>query len=176
MNANVNQSLRLFYALWPDDATRAALCELQAGMHGRLTRYQNLHVTLVFLGQQPCALLPVLEQTLNRLPVQPPSLSLDRIDYFARKRIAWVGMHTEPPALHQIQQTLAHLLVQQGIEFDRRLVFKPHVTLARDADSPLDRRFEPVRWQATEVALVQSVTHSDGVHYQVLASHRFATN
>lgn len=163
-------SLRLFFALWPDDATRAALMRLQATMQGQLTRYENLHVTLAFLGQQPAALLPDLTQVLERLPHADITLTLDRVGYFTRKRIAWAGTHQVPENLLTLQQQLADALAALGIATETPERFKPHVTLARDAAPPPDTTFTPIVWHVDQIALVKSETLSAGVRYEVLAS------
>ena len=43
---------RLFYALWPDAAARAALAAWQASLGGAPTRPDKLHLTLAFLGRR----------------------------------------------------------------------------------------------------------------------------
>jgi 2'-5' RNA ligase len=170
MNANTTDSLRLFFALWPDDETRTALMQLQAPLQGRRIAYDNLHLTLAFLGQQPASVLPDLKQILTHLPPSPSTLTLDRIGYFNRNRIAWAGMHDVPDTLLKLQQELADALVRHGIAFDNQHGFKPHVTLARDATLPPDIIFTPVVWRASQVALVQSATRAGGASYRVLAS------
>jgi 2'-5' RNA ligase len=170
MNTDRTHSLRLFYALWPDDATRAALMQLQAPIHGRKTRYENIHLTLAFLGQQSADLLPMLKKILTRLPQTPLSFVFDRAGYFTRNRVAWAGMHQIPDPLIALHDNLTQELRQNNVEFDSRSAFRPHVTLARDATQPEDLPFEPVIWQADQVALVQSVTQPEGVLYSVIAS------
>jgi 2'-5' RNA ligase len=171
MNATTaNETMRLFYALWPDDATRTELMRVQAGIHGRKTHYENLHITLAFLGEQPTTVLPALKDILDHLPKSAMTLTLDRLGYFPRNRIAWVGMHDVPDTLFTLQSTLAQALLQQDVSFDNRSAFKPHVTVARDATAPPDMVFAPISWQANQVALVQSKAQPDGVSYRVLAS------
>lgn len=162
------ETMRLFYALWPDDAARAELMRVQTAMHGRLTRYEDLHITLAFLGQQPATLLPVLKNILSGLSKTAMTLTLDRIGYFTKKRIAWIGMHDVPDALFALQRELAQALVQEGISFDNRANFKPHITLARDASVPPDIVFTPITWQASQATLVQTMPNGGGYH--VLAS------
>jgi RNA 2',3'-cyclic 3'-phosphodiesterase len=164
--------LRLFYALWPDEATCSALAQLQLQARGRKTRRQNLHLTLAFLGDQPAAVLPLLQTILRQLPGPAPVLTIDRFGYFAGSRIAWAGMQAVPDELLQLQKTLAQKLEQRGIGFDRRPVFKPHITLARHAEAPAQQILTPFVWQATQVALVQSGAEGDGSLYRVLGSHR----
>jgi 2'-5' RNA ligase len=171
MNAtNTKDTMRLFYALWPDDATRAELMRLQTNLHGRMTHYDNLHITLAFLGQQPTSLLPALKDLLGHLPKSAMTLRLDRVGYFTRNRIAWVGMHEVPDALFELQGKLTQALLKEDIAFDSHSNFKPHVTLARDASMPPDLVFTPITWQANQVALVQSKAQPDGVSYRVLES------
>lgn len=172
MASTTTQSLRLFYALWPDDASRAALAKLQIAVHGRKTRYENLHLTLAFLDQQPVALLPELQEILGDLPEKALTLELDRIGYFTKSRIAWAGMHVVPDALFDLQRDLMNRLAQKNIVADTRSVFRPHVTLARDAAVPVDTPFQPVRWHATEICLVASTLDKDGVSYRVIGSNR----
>jgi 2'-5' RNA ligase len=162
--------LRLFYALWPDEATREALQALQMQVHGRRTRVGNLHATLAFLGEQPSAHLSLLEDILATLPHDPITLQIDRIGYFKRKRIVWVGSHAVPDTLIKLQESLAQALTQYRIEFDHRLDFTPHITLARDAEPPSDRPFEPFIWELKQVVLVRSSQEGGRLDYKVLAS------
>jgi 2'-5' RNA ligase len=176
MPSTSSDTLRLFYALWPDDATRTSLMQLQSGVHGRLTPYSNLHITLAFLGQQPVSALPVLKDILSELPASPMMLNLDRVSYFNKNRIAWAGMHDVPEELIKLQRSLVSALEENGIHFDNHSHFKPHVTLARDAAPPSDMVFEPIQWRAEQVVLVQSVTASEGPAYHVLDSRSLVEN
>lgn len=163
-------SARLFFALWPDERTRAALQKLQAGLRGRLTRPADLHITLAFLGRQPLAHLPLLENILAGLPQTELPLEIDRLGYFRRNRIAWAGTHAVPDDLRDLQATLAQALEAAGIDFDRSKDFKPHITLARDADPPPDVPFNVIIWRAGNVVLVESSSQGSGSHYRVIAA------
>jgi 2'-5' RNA ligase len=166
------QSPRLFYALWPDETVRGALVALQASLPGRLTLRDNLHLTLAFLGCQPATLLPALGTILSQLPASSFLLTFDNVGCFTRRGIVWAGMRQTPLILTTLQAHLEQLLAQQGITFDRQPAFKPHVTLARYATAAPQVSFEPIRWQAEQVALVQSVNEKNVVRYRVLASRR----
>lgn len=170
MTTSPRGELRLFYALWPDDAARTGLMQLQQAMHGRKSPYENLHVTLAFLGPQPAERLPLLKHILTHFPADPVPLTLDRIGYFPRKRIAWIGMHEVPGDLLDMRRTLVDALARDKVWFDGESAFKPHVTLARDAELPPDLVFTPITWRATEVVLVQSITRAEGPEYRILTS------
>ncbi len=173
MTTGKMESLRLFYALWPDDKVRAAVAGLQMSIaEGRMTRPQNLHMTLAFLGLQASELLPILKTILKQVSTPGIALELDRIGYFVNKRIAWARLHQVPDALLELQRGLMQKLLQQGISFDHQAQFKPHVTLAREASPPAEILFSPIPWHANQIALVQSISQPDGVHYRVLASRQ----
>lgn len=174
-------NLRLFYALWPDDATRSALLKLQAPIQGRITPAEDLHLTLVFLGTQAAAALPALQALMARLPAAAIALQLDCLGYFPRNGIAWAGMQHPPDTLAALQQALLAALAQQSIAVDQTVRFKPHVTLARDADASavavavaVAPDMTPILWRADHVALVQSTSSGTGPRYRLLASRRLA--
>lgn len=175
-DASADKPLRLFYALWPDETTRDALVALQMQQRGRRTKAHNLHVTLAFLGEQQIDRLHMLEEILAGLPQAPVRLSIDRIGYFKRKRIVWAGSHAVPEALITLQQSLTLSLVENGVEFDCSTDFTPHVTLARDAEPPLDAPFNTFHWEVTQVALVQSCQEHGQLTYHVLAKHWLLSN
>lgn len=166
------ENLRLFYALWPDQATRSALMRLQSSVLGRRVPPDNLHLTLAFLGMQSSTLLPQLEHILSQLASPAIELILDRLGYFLKHRIAWVGMQQVPEPLEALQQALTTALLQHRIGFDQLSRFKPHITLARAAHMPADSACAPIIWRADHIALVQSTTHAGGPQYRVLASRR----
>ncbi|HJV75607.1 MAG TPA: RNA 2',3'-cyclic phosphodiesterase [Noviherbaspirillum sp.] len=170
MNANTTDTLRLFFALWPDDATRTALQQLQASIRGRLIPYNNLHLTLAFLGVQPETLLADAKDLLAHLSTPTAPVLLNRVGYFARNRIAWIGMHQVPAELIALEQELSGALKECGIAIDSKQNFKPHITLARDAEPPPDIAFTPIPWRCSHVALVQSVTKPEGATYELIAS------
>ena len=159
----------LFYALWPDEATQVELARLQDMLRGRLTRPANLHLTLAFLGPQPDALMPILLSILSHMDAETVDLEIDRLGYFAKNRIAWAGMGHTPPALLRLHGYLAQELTRKGIPFEAAKTFRPHITLARKAESPPDLPFVPFCWRADRVVLAQSPAPGEKPLYQILA-------
>lgn len=165
------RKVRIFYALWPDDATRSALIKLQAPMQGRITPAEDLHLTLVFLGTQAAASLPALQALMAKLPAAAITLKLDCLGYFPRNGVAWAGAQHVPDALAALNQALLAALAQQNIAVDHSARFKPHITLARNAPaSAVAPDMAPIIWRANHVALVQST--GSAPRYRLLASHR----
>ncbi len=161
---------RLFFALWPGDATRAQLLRLQAAVQGRHTPVHSLHLTLAFLGLQPVDALPTLYEVLAALPAHKMGLRIDRLGYFSKPQIAWAGMQAPPPDLMALQAELVRALGEQGIAVDAHAGFTPHITLARNANAPGPATFAPIEWEAGELVLLES----DAGGYQVRAARRLA--
>jgi 2'-5' RNA ligase len=165
-------SCRLFYALWPDDATRAALLALQAqASGGKPVPAANLHLTLAFLGQQASSAVPALHALSARWADFECELQLDTLGYFQRPKIAWVGMQDVPPALIALQKEVLAAVEEEGMVLPgARDSFVPHVSLMRDAVAPLACEITPVSWRARGVVLVESVPLPGGAQYRVLCA------
>jgi RNA 2',3'-cyclic 3'-phosphodiesterase len=169
----VGQPLRLFFALWPDDRTRAALAERGEELHrvtgGRATRPESLHITLAFLGDCDPARCDAVQAAAARVRPRPFELVLDRAGLWVHNRIAWLGASEMPPELEVLVQGLRSALADAGVAFDGK-PFVPHITLARKVrpGSTLPA-LSPVRWPVAGFALVQSVLDRGGSNYAVLA-------
>ena len=163
------KSHRLFFALWPDGATSQSLLRLQSGVRGRKTHRDDFHITLAFLGERPADLLPALKEILAGLGRPEMTLVLDRLGYFRHNRIAWVGMGTPPPALFQLHDTLLRELTNRSISLSAYGDFRPHITLARNADAPAEQPFAPIAWHARRLVLAESMPAFDGARYRLLA-------
>jgi RNA 2',3'-cyclic 3'-phosphodiesterase len=171
-NATPLKSQRLFFAVWPDEATSQKLAGLQSRVRGRKTHHDDFHITLAFLGQRPVDSLPILKEILARLDPIDMTLVLDRLGYFRHNRIAWIGMETPPPALFQLRDRLCRELTGRSIPFSGVGDFMPHITLARNADAPDEEPFAPIAWHARRIALAESAPASEGARYRLLAEVR----
>ena len=166
-------SPRLFYALWPDEALRNQLAALQTGVTGRKVDAANLHLTLAFLGNQPQTSLALLKGVMQSLPLTPFTLTLDEYGYFSKPRIVWAGPSSPPDTLMLMQRRLWQALLDAEVPLKPVAGFRPHVTLARDADR-LEIEWENnVMWQVHTIALVESIAIPGGVRYRPIASRQF---
>jgi RNA 2',3'-cyclic 3'-phosphodiesterase len=166
--------VRLFFALWPDDAVRAQLAnwsrELHALCGGRATRPEKLHVTLAFLGGVGEVQVAEVERAAGDVAPRAVSLVLDRPGYWKQNRIAWAGASVVPRELETFVAELRSALTRSHIGFDAK-AFVSHVTLLRDAREPRELPvLAPIEWRLAGFALVQSVTQPRGSTYEVLNS------
>jgi RNA 2',3'-cyclic 3'-phosphodiesterase len=166
---------RVFFALWPTVRTRLALARSAKRAirrcGGRPTPPRHLHLTVAFLGKVDHR---QLERALSIPPIAvgPIDLVLDRLGYWARPRILWLGPAERPPALVELETRLWDGLVAAGFRREPR-AFVPHVTLARAARA-VDEPVAPVRWPARRLALVESVPAAKGSRYRPLRFWRLA--
>ena len=156
-------TVRLFLALWPTDATRAALlAHAQAWAWpaaARPTPPERLHLTLHFLGSVDAGLVPALQKGLD-LAWDGCELLLDRPQVWPGG-IAVLEAGEVPPALARLHARLGERLEGIGVAVDARR-YRPHVTLARKAFGAQPAP-GPVRWQARPgFALVQSLPGGRG--------------
>lgn len=162
-------TLRIFYALWPDEATRDALHAGQAAWQwpgrARLVPRDKLHLTLHFLGQVPLAQVDAL---VRAEPVDWRAFEC-RVDRAGRwGGVAWLAPTQAPEALVRLHEALAGQLVRMGLSYDRR-AYAPHVTLAREAFGARPPPHpDPVCWAVEEYALVVSRPGPHGGRYEVL--------
>ena len=168
--------MRLFFALWPDQAVREQLArwsrELRAACGGRPTRPENLHVTLAFLGGVEDARVAEVERAAGEVAPRAIPLVLDQPGYWKHNRIAWAGASVVPTEIEVLVADLRGALAKSRIGFDSK-GFASHVTLLRDAREPKEMpALESIDWKIDSFALVRSVTLPRGSRYEVLKSWR----
>ncbi|HJX58617.1 MAG TPA: RNA 2',3'-cyclic phosphodiesterase [Thiobacillus sp.] len=164
-------TLRLFFALWPDDATRDALNRIGKLLHqhwgGRLMRADTLHITLAFLGSTPVDQLDVLAACADTVRTDAFELILDQAGYWRHNRIGWLGASQTPPQHLELVSALNAALQAEGFAVDAR-PHVPHVTLLRKSAGGEVPMCEQVHWPVSDFVLVASRTEADGARYDVI--------
>lgn len=161
---------RVFFGLAPDEETRAALVRAArravAAAGGRATPPANLHLTLAFLG----GVTPrQLDKAMSAAPiaVAPFTLELDRLGYWSRSQILWLGPSEPPEPLLALERALWDALAAKRFERGAGR-FRPHLTLARRARAvrvPVAR----VHWPVARLTLFESLPEAGGPRYEPLA-------
>ena len=164
---------RLFFALWPDPAVRAALAGVTAGLklpRGRLTPPQNLHVTLVFLGAADAARRACVEAAAGAIQAEGFAVTLDRTGWWRRPQVFWAGSSVTPPPLLDLVRALQAGCEACGFPRENR-PFEVHATLARKVPAePPALDLEPIPWPVDHFVLVESALTPAGSEYRVLRS------
>ena len=122
--------MRLFIAIPFTKEIRKELQRFQndlkrAGMTGRFSPVENLHLTLAFMGEyaDPQDILDIMEQ----IPFEAFDLSLEGFGHF--HDLYWAGIANCPPLAAYVRR-LRRALAENDIPFDRKK-FSPHITLVR---------------------------------------------
>lgn len=161
---------RLFFALWPDPAVRRAFGALSQHLpphRGRPPHPEDLHVTLVFLGEVEMDARRCAEAMAGDVRGKGFDLVFDQVGYWPRPQILWCGPSVVPDALLDLVAALNQGLRGCGFEPERR-PYAPHLTLARGARNVGGYRLDPpLAWPARELVLVLSDPHLTP-HYQVV--------
>lgn len=163
---------RLFFALWPDERQREALRDpikaAMATVEGRAVYRGNWHVTLVFVGNFPESRLPALMDATSAIRAEPFRLRFDRLDFWARPKIACLLASAVPPALSELVGRLSAAVAGCGVTLEAR-AYRPHLTIARSVrpfvPEPLA---QPVTLEWADYTLMQSVSGPRGVEYSPL--------
>jgi 2'-5' RNA ligase len=166
--------VRLFFALWPDDALREALHRAarkpvrQSG--GKPVTPDNYHVTLKFLGSADEEAFDCVCAAADAIRAQPFELRLDQIGFWPRPRTLWLGAEQAPEGLTALARTLDEAAEGCGFEPELR-PYRPHVTLARKVPKPGEPGpVQPLVWRPEAFVLAVSETRAQGAHYRVLRS------
>ena len=163
---------RLFFALWPDPAVRRTLRRATRNAvrscGGRPVPPDNYHITLAFLGNVAADLFPEIVAGAATVPVPAITLTLDRLGYWPRPRVLWLGPRRCPQILTVLADNLWTRMESIGLPRERR-VYQPHLTLCRKVRAaPAVEAPAPVRWPIASFALVESVTTAGGARYAVV--------
>ena len=164
-------AVRLFFALWPDAATRARLGSWSVDLYrtcgGRRARDEQLHATLAFLGDVSVERLPELRALAESLIGPGFTLRFDAPGYWPRKRLVWAAPAAIPDGLTALAAGLATGLKAAGLRVEDRPYF-PHVTLLRDAKCSSLPQLEGFEWHVRDFVLVESALAPAGSTYQVI--------
>ncbi|GAW86836.1 2'-5' RNA ligase [Bathymodiolus platifrons methanotrophic gill symbiont] len=161
---------RLFFALWPDEQTRKEVNQFNKSITAegqKKVKADNLHVTLLFLGNTPAQTEAEIRQAVKKISVQPFVLHFDQLDFWQKPKVLCLTMEQYDPQLAILVDALKKIADQCGLSIEER-AYKPHVTLARKVRRLIEADLDAIEWQADCFCLIESCSTADGVHYQVL--------
>jgi len=166
---------RLFFALWPNNETRKNIDKINQSISSaglKRVKCDNLHVTLVFLGNVGAESETMIRQRMKNISAQPFTIQFDQLSFWRKPRILCLTTQQYDQQLLILVDALKRELEQCGMVMEDR-PYKPHITLARKALRLIDMDIKPIKWQAHSFCLIESLSIPDGVHYQVLQRWNF---
>jgi len=161
---------RLFISVNCDNKVKAQFLAVQEkiktqSVKGSFTRPENLHLTLVFLGETPEDKIPLISSLIDRAlkpPIAPFSLVFSTVGCFkhSKKELWWIGTDdndTRLDTLKTIRQRIAENLLSKDVNFDNR-PFNPHITLGREVKhtSPIIIQKQEIIFPVNRISLMKS--------------------
>jgi len=166
---------RLFFALWPDDATRQKIIEFDEQLTDprlKKVKTKNVHVTLVFLGNIATNQEEKIVEATKEIKAPDIEMQFDQLTLWQQKRgILSLTSSEQPQDLIGLVKQLQDIVLAQGVELESR-PYTAHITLARNLKKLPDLDVQPaIQWRSESFVLVHSVSTDHGVDYQVI--HRW---
>ncbi|MDR0399707.1 MAG: RNA 2',3'-cyclic phosphodiesterase [Treponema sp.] len=177
--------MRLFIAVTFDGDFIGRVLEIQERLRalaarGNFSRRDNLHLTLVFLGETGAGFVPAIREAVAALPCPGPfSVVFDRAGCFRHsgKELWYLGAAPGSPGLERLLELRADLVKGleaaaaapprfpangEALSFDRR-PFNAHITLGRELRLKTEFAPFPLRLEAPvgRISLMQS-EHRNG--------------
>jgi RNA 2',3'-cyclic 3'-phosphodiesterase len=175
--------IRTFAAIALPEAVRFDLTLVQHSLPvPRPVAPENLHVTLLFLGELAEPVVEDLDLALGKLRAPGFEVAIGGLGMFggSRPRTVYAGV-ADSPALHHLHGKVRAAAERAGCTPEARR-YVPHVTLARLTGRPVDRRrleravaaradYAAPRFVAGDFRLYRSRLGSEGAAYEELARY-----
>ena len=127
--------MRLFISADFDHETKDKMSEvidiLKPKSKGNFTKYENLHLTLIFIGETDLKtadkIIKIMKESITK---EPTNMNFTKVGRFKRgsESLVWAG--GDSSKLTEIHKNLSAIFKNNGIEADLKK-FVPHVTLGR---------------------------------------------
>lgn len=130
-------------------------------VQGRFTLLDNLHLTLVFIGETNK--VECIKQAMDAIDANCFDLQISGFGKFRRDGgdIYWLGVEKNE-SLYQIQKQLSDSLKRAGFAIENR-AYKPHLTLGREViptrefnEKEFARTIPPMQMYVNRISLLES--------------------
>jgi len=161
---------RLFISVNCGDKIKKQILSVQEtiktqSVKGNFSLPENLHLTLVFIGETPEDKIPLITSAIEEALKSPPdsfTLAFSAVGCFkhANKELWWIGTDnndTSLDILKEIRRRITDGLFSKGVNFDNR-PFNPHITLGREIkhNSPIIVPKQEIFFPVNRISLMKS--------------------
>ncbi len=160
----INESLRIIETLKQED------------LYANWVPKENLHITLLYLGEIADEELPLIKKALEQVKLIPFSANLTKAGVFSPDfiRVIWLGTQAR-------EFVTLHVRVCEALKRNYKKDFVPHITLAR-AKAVRDKRafmqklsmlkIKPLKFNVDSFVLMNSNLTPDGPVYEEVLMFR----
>ena len=160
---------RVFFALWPDsrqrDRLRDVINSVARNVEGKAVDRREWHITLAFIGDIDEQRIPDLQARASQINVEPFRLGFDRLEFWARPKVACLVTATVPTELEKLVAELNAVMQEFGV-IPKDRTYRPHITVSRSVRAFTTERLAQratTEWSGFE--LIESVSSPGGVSY-----------
>ena len=159
-------TMRLFISVNFNETVKRLICACidclkDCSARGNFTRSENLHLTLVFIGET--SKVSEVKKAMEMVTAPPFELSLGGIGCFKRNggNVFWLGVR-KSSSLFFLQRQLCSSLQKAGFSPEDR-EFRPHLTLGREVflsdgfnRDDFEKRIPPMNLTVSGISLMKS--------------------
>ncbi len=154
--------MRLFIAINFNSETQSRLIALRNNLRsnsikGRFSSPENLHLTLVFLGECDEKQAGYVKSAMDATCFEPFAMNISRTGCFQRSGgdVWWAGIKNSKE-LTELYKNLTKKLTEFGFQIEKRK-FSPHITLGREiVTTASPRSFEEFGQTVDKIELMKS--------------------
>lgn len=154
--------MRLFIAINFNTETRSKLIKLRDELRndsikGHFSTSENLHLTLVFLGECNEKQTRDIKSAMNVIEFRPFEININSVGRFKRDGgdIWWAGVSYNKP-LTSLYENITKKLTEFGFRTEKRK-FSPHITLGREIfTNASPRKFKEFGQTVEKIELMKS--------------------
>lgn len=153
--------MRVFFAIPIDESSKDEITAIQnrlkSSYQGHYTDRDNLHITLVFVGNiDENTIYMLTEICKNNISVPTKfKISARGIDSFKNGEVTYLKVE-KSKELEVLNSYIENRLSSLGIDFERRDEFCPHITLRRGKRENIREESETIEINADSFALYES--------------------
>lgn len=173
--------MRIFIALLFEEEKKNVIYDILQEVRvisdkGDFTRFQNLHLTVVYIGETNPSQLENIRSKLSEIHIHKFSYLTTKIKYFKKsnnQKIVYLGVE-KTNALLELFQLISHKLNEIGYDFPTDK-YTPHITLGRkvhlkEFESLHSIYCNPLTLHATRISIMESKRVEDRLTYEELFS------
>ncbi|HVC00926.1 MAG TPA: RNA 2',3'-cyclic phosphodiesterase [Steroidobacteraceae bacterium] len=167
---------RLFFAIWPSAAERAAMTAAAARLaldeRSQCVGAEDYHMTVAFVGEVAAPRLEAVRRIGASAAGSRCRLHFDAYEYWPKPQVVVAAARTIPPSLERLWRELHARLAVLGLALEPKPL-RPHVTLVRKMhDAPSLPEMAVCTWEALALCLVRSARSRTMPAYTVVEHWR----
>lgn len=163
--------MRIFIAIRFTEAFKASILDAQEGLkeqgiRGNFTRPENLHLTLVFIGETDR--IDDIKTAVASVRFDPFVITTGQLGCFnGRSRVLWMGIQGKEK-MKTLALRLRKVLDERGINYSHG-PFQPHITLVRQpTETPLDIEVEDACMTIRDIVIMKSERINGRLVYTII--------